>query len=255
MIALVRETRCIGQPVGETGRDHSRRLHRGHHDAAQCAGSTPAAPAACSLPRRRSPLAPSRLPGGRNRSAGRRRVLLSPPNARRRPLVTLGWITASILGFLDVTGPIALRVVGPATWFDYGAFALVLVGTYALGADPVAERRADRGWRRRAVRRPRPDMAWPGRRPLRRRVTGPEDLEDEIASACGGLAHLRASGHTRVGQASDARIRTLRGRVRDLRHVHGRTRELRGGPAPARPLENDVLLPHAVAMETGASPE
>jgi hypothetical protein len=43
-------------------------------------------------------------------------------------LVTLGWITASILGALYVVGPVALRVWIPATWLDYTAFALVLIG-------------------------------------------------------------------------------------------------------------------------------
>ncbi|MGE5245714.1 MAG: hypothetical protein ACM3SQ_15940 [Betaproteobacteria bacterium] len=43
-------------------------------------------------------------------------------------LVTLGWITASILGSLYLVGPIALRVRLPATWVDYTAFALVSVG-------------------------------------------------------------------------------------------------------------------------------
>ena len=43
-------------------------------------------------------------------------------------LVTLGWITASILGSLYLVGPIALRMSLPATWLDYTACALVLTG-------------------------------------------------------------------------------------------------------------------------------
>jgi hypothetical protein len=43
-------------------------------------------------------------------------------------LITLGWITASILGSLYLVGPIALRMWIPATWLDYTAFALVLTG-------------------------------------------------------------------------------------------------------------------------------
>lgn len=43
-------------------------------------------------------------------------------------LVTLGWITASILGSLYLVGPIALRTSIPAGWADYAAFALVGVG-------------------------------------------------------------------------------------------------------------------------------
>src|SRR3954468_15294823 len=49
-------------------------------------------------------------------------------------LVTLGWITASILGALYMVGPIALRVWIPAGWPDYTAFALVLVGVGGMVA-------------------------------------------------------------------------------------------------------------------------
>ena len=49
-------------------------------------------------------------------------------------LVTLGWITASILGSLYIVGPIALRVWIPATWLDYTAFALVLIGVVGMVA-------------------------------------------------------------------------------------------------------------------------
>jgi hypothetical protein len=56
-------------------------------------------------------------------------------------LVTLGWITASILGSLYIVGPIALRVWLPARAIDYTAFALFttgvggMVGHFWLGAD------------------------------------------------------------------------------------------------------------------------
>ena len=49
-------------------------------------------------------------------------------------LVTLGWITASILGSLYVVGPIALRVWFPATWIDYTAFTLVVIGIVGMVA-------------------------------------------------------------------------------------------------------------------------
>ena len=49
-------------------------------------------------------------------------------------LVTLGWITASILGSLYLIGPIALRVWIPATWLDYTAFALVFIGIVGMVA-------------------------------------------------------------------------------------------------------------------------
>src|SRR5665213_2986561 len=49
-------------------------------------------------------------------------------------LVTLGWITASILGSLYIVGPVALRVWIPATWPDYTAFAFVLIGIAGMVA-------------------------------------------------------------------------------------------------------------------------
>ena len=49
-------------------------------------------------------------------------------------LVTLGWITASILGALYVVGPIALRVWIPATRLDYIAWALVFIGITGMVA-------------------------------------------------------------------------------------------------------------------------
>src|SRR3989337_2403264 len=42
-------------------------------------------------------------------------------------LVTLGWITCSILGSLYLVGPLALRVWMPPTGLDYAACALVLI--------------------------------------------------------------------------------------------------------------------------------
>ncbi|MBI4485840.1 MAG: hypothetical protein HY655_07505 [Acidobacteria bacterium] len=49
-------------------------------------------------------------------------------------LVTLGWISASILGSLYVVGPIALRVRFPASWVDYWAFGLVTFGIAGMVA-------------------------------------------------------------------------------------------------------------------------
>jgi hypothetical protein len=49
-------------------------------------------------------------------------------------LITLGWITASILGSLYLVGPIALRAWIPATRLDYTAFALVLIGIVGMVA-------------------------------------------------------------------------------------------------------------------------
>jgi hypothetical protein len=49
-------------------------------------------------------------------------------------LVTLGWITSSILGSLYLVGPIALRMPLPAGRTGYGAFALVLIGIIGMVA-------------------------------------------------------------------------------------------------------------------------
>ncbi len=47
-------------------------------------------------------------------------------------LVTLGWITSSILGSIYIVGPIALRVWLPVTWRDYTAFAFVVIGIIGM---------------------------------------------------------------------------------------------------------------------------
>src|SRR5215831_3784276 len=47
-------------------------------------------------------------------------------------LVTLGWITASILGALYLVGPIALRAELPARWPDYAAAALYALGVVGM---------------------------------------------------------------------------------------------------------------------------
>ena len=49
-------------------------------------------------------------------------------------LVTLGWITASILGALYLVAPIALRTTLPARWPDYAAAALVWIGIIGMVA-------------------------------------------------------------------------------------------------------------------------
>jgi hypothetical protein len=47
-------------------------------------------------------------------------------------LVTLGWISASILGSIYVVGPLALRMPMPATRADYAAFAAFAVGVLGM---------------------------------------------------------------------------------------------------------------------------
>ena len=47
-------------------------------------------------------------------------------------LVTLGWITCSILGALYLVGPIAFRGAVRANWLDYAAFVLVAVGVAGM---------------------------------------------------------------------------------------------------------------------------
>jgi len=49
-------------------------------------------------------------------------------------LVTLGWITASILGALYLVAPIALRTTLPARWPDYLAAGLVWIGVAGMVA-------------------------------------------------------------------------------------------------------------------------
>lgn len=47
-------------------------------------------------------------------------------------LVTVGWLTSSILGALYLVGPIALRMPLPARWPDYVAAALVAIGLIGI---------------------------------------------------------------------------------------------------------------------------
>ena len=47
-------------------------------------------------------------------------------------LVTLGWITLSILGSLYIVGPIALRMRLRAQWPDYAAFAMAATGVIGM---------------------------------------------------------------------------------------------------------------------------
>jgi len=47
-------------------------------------------------------------------------------------LVTLGWISSSILGYFHLVGPIALRTVMRARWPDWLAYALVVIGVSGL---------------------------------------------------------------------------------------------------------------------------
>jgi hypothetical protein len=47
-------------------------------------------------------------------------------------LVTLGWITMSILGALYVAGPMAMKIRMKATLWDYAAFALMVLGTAGM---------------------------------------------------------------------------------------------------------------------------
>lgn len=49
-------------------------------------------------------------------------------------LVTLGWITASILGSLYIVAPLALRTPLHVNWLDYLAFALVTTGAVGMVA-------------------------------------------------------------------------------------------------------------------------
>ena len=66
-------------------------------------------------------------------------------------LVTLGWISTSILGSLYIVGPIALRMWIPATWLDYTAFTFVLVGVVGMVAHFWLEEYGGMAWSAIAV--------------------------------------------------------------------------------------------------------
>lgn len=61
-------------------------------------------------------------------------------------LVTLGWITSSILGSLYIVGPVALRTHLRATWLDYTAFAFVLIGVTGMVAHFWIEEYGGMAW-------------------------------------------------------------------------------------------------------------
>ena len=61
-------------------------------------------------------------------------------------LITLGWITCSILGSLYLIGPIALRVWIPATWLDYTAFGFVAIGIAGMVAHFWLQEFAGMAW-------------------------------------------------------------------------------------------------------------
>jgi hypothetical protein len=61
-------------------------------------------------------------------------------------LVTLGWITAAILGSIYIVGPVALRLWLPAGRVDYAAFACVCVGVIGMVAHFWLQRYAGMAW-------------------------------------------------------------------------------------------------------------
>jgi hypothetical protein len=61
-------------------------------------------------------------------------------------LVTLGWITGSILGSLYVIGPMALRTPMPARAADYAAFGVFVAGVTGLAAHLTARAFEGLGW-------------------------------------------------------------------------------------------------------------
>jgi hypothetical protein len=61
-------------------------------------------------------------------------------------LVTLGWITASILGALYLVAATALRINLPARWPDYTAFALLAIGIVGMVAHFWIEEYGGMAW-------------------------------------------------------------------------------------------------------------
>ena len=61
-------------------------------------------------------------------------------------LITLGWLTSTILGALYIVCPLAMRTPLPAGRTDYLAFALVLLGTLGAVGHFLIERYSGAGW-------------------------------------------------------------------------------------------------------------
>jgi hypothetical protein len=61
-------------------------------------------------------------------------------------LVTLGWITFSIIGAMYIVGPLALRMEMPARRMDYVAYAFALIGLTGMVAHFWIQRYAGMAW-------------------------------------------------------------------------------------------------------------
>ena len=61
-------------------------------------------------------------------------------------LLTLGWISCSILGAIYVVGPMALRMPMRASWVDYAAFVFVVVGAAGMVSHLWIERFEGMAW-------------------------------------------------------------------------------------------------------------
>src|SRR5262245_44874308 len=61
-------------------------------------------------------------------------------------LVTLGWITASILGALYIVGPLAFRMPLKASWPDFVAFASYSIGVLGMASHFWMDSPAGMAW-------------------------------------------------------------------------------------------------------------
>jgi hypothetical protein len=106
-------------------------------------------------------------------------------------LVTLGWISASILGAIYVVGPLAFRMPLPARRADYLAFGGFAVGVAGMGSHFWIDRPAGTAW---AAGLAAAAMTYVAARGLLNLRTAPVPLEARLPMALAFLNVMAAAG-------------------------------------------------------------
>lgn len=106
-------------------------------------------------------------------------------------LVTLGWISASILGSIYMIGPLAFRMPLPARGADYAAFAGFAVGVVGMSGHFWIDSRPGMAWAAALVAAAMTHVAVRGLAGLRR---APVPLEARLPMALAFLNLLAAAG-------------------------------------------------------------
>src|SRR5262249_25367132 len=108
-------------------------------------------------------------------------------------LVTLGWITFSILGAIYIVGPVPFRMPMPARRGDYVAYAFAIVGVVGMIAHFWIQESGGMAWSAATVTA---GILWVAIRIGRnlRSAGVPAALKLHIAFACGNVALAASAG-------------------------------------------------------------